>query len=172
MIQAMNLRSTGELGTKLLGRILGESAPGGMLVALVGEMGAGKTRLVQGVAEGLGIGDHWITSPTYTLATPYHGRLAMLHVDLWRLESPDEIPDLGIDETLAGSGLVLVEWFDRFAEYLPPADLWITLTEPVQLDVREVHIEARSARGEGAISAMRCGLASIASPLLQGPLAK
>jgi len=84
----------------------------------VGELGAGKTTLVQGLAEGLGV-KGWITSPTFTLIQEYHGRHPLYHLDLYRLEDPEEIWDLGLEECLKGSGVTVVEWGDRLGPFVP-----------------------------------------------------
>jgi tRNA threonylcarbamoyladenosine biosynthesis protein TsaE len=96
-------------------------------VVLTGELGAGKTTLVKGVARGLGIEDA-IVSPTFTLIKEYAGRLDVAHVDVYRLERVQDVVDLGLDELGTGEDLLLVEWGDVIEELLPPERLRVELT--------------------------------------------
>ena len=84
----------------------------GAVVLLYGELGAGKTAFVRGLAEGLGADPTEVSSPTFTLIQEYAGRLPLYHVDLYRLERA-EVDDLGLDELEAGAGVVAIEWADR-----------------------------------------------------------
>jgi tRNA threonylcarbamoyladenosine biosynthesis protein TsaE len=103
--------------TEALGERLGRAALGGEVLGLEGELGAGKTCLVRGLARGLGADPELVASPTFVIATEYRGgRLPLHHVDLYRLEPP--LGDaLFLREVLYGAGVAAVEWFDR----LPPA---------------------------------------------------
>lgn len=115
----------------------------GMWVGLSGPLGAGKTAFVRGVVAALGGETLDVASPTYALVHTYETpRLAVIHVDLYRLERPDEIEELDL-ETLAQRGVALVEWPERGAPYLPPMDIHVRLT---WLDEHARRIEAR--RGE------------------------
>ena len=87
-------------------------------VILTGELGAGKTTLVQGIARGLGVTDH-VVSPTFTLVREYHGRLEVAHVDVYRLERIQDVVDLGLEELGDGEAVLLVEWGDAVEEVLP-----------------------------------------------------
>lgn len=103
--------------TQELGRKIGELLTGGSLVLLMGELGAGKTALTHGIARGLGVGaDVPITSPTYTLMNTYSARVPLYHFDLYRLNSSDELLDLGFEEYFHGSGVAVVEWAERCPE--------------------------------------------------------
>ena len=88
------------------------------VVVLTGDLGAGKTCLVQGVARGLGIGEP-VTSPTFNLLLVHPGRLPLCHVDLYRLERAEELEDIGFFEALESSAACLIEWGDRFPQALP-----------------------------------------------------
>ncbi len=95
------------------------------MLALVGELGAGKTQFVKGLAVGLGYPGE-VTSPTFTLIHEYHGgRLPLYHFDFYRLESEDEALQLGLDEYLAGQGICVIEWADKFPRLLPPTARWL-----------------------------------------------
>ena len=99
--------------TEALGRRLGETAPSGGLLGLVGDLGAGKTCLVRGLATGLGIDADAVHSPSFTIVTEYGGgRLPLQHVDLYRLEA-GRIDELFFRDVLFGDGVAAVEWFDR-----------------------------------------------------------
>jgi len=107
-------------GTLGLGRRLAARFDRGDCIGLSGQLGAGKTVLVRGLAVGLGLDDERIvSSPTYVLVQEYPGRLPVYHVDLYRMADPGrELADLGLDEMLA-DGVVLVEWADRAGTGLP-----------------------------------------------------
>jgi tRNA threonylcarbamoyladenosine biosynthesis protein TsaE len=98
-------------------------------IALTGDLGAGKTTLVQGLARGLGIGDQ-IVSPTFTLIREYRGRLHLVHVDVYRLERVQDVIDLGLDDEVGDGALLVVEWGDAVEALLPPDHLTIELTVP------------------------------------------
>jgi tRNA threonylcarbamoyladenosine biosynthesis protein TsaE len=104
--------------TKLLAATLGELARPGDLILLAGDLGAGKTAFAQGFGEALGV-DERITSPTFTLASQYHGRLVLNHLDVYRLEQLAEVADLGLAELLEDGGVTLIEWGDVIVPALP-----------------------------------------------------
>jgi tRNA threonylcarbamoyladenosine biosynthesis protein TsaE len=113
--------------TAALGRELAARAAAGDVWALVGELGAGKTHFVQGVAEGLGAASQ-VTSPTFTLLHEYTGgRLPLYHFDLYRLRSGEEALALGLEEYLDGDGLTVIEWADKFPPILPEYARWIAI---------------------------------------------
>ena len=115
-----------EAETQQLGRELGEAAQPGLVVALVGNLGAGKTRFVQAAAEGLDIPREAVNSPTFVLIHEYEGRLPVYHFDTYRLSDIDEFLELGADEYMCGDGVCFIEWADRMAEVLPQDRLSIT----------------------------------------------
>lgn len=102
--------------TRALGRALGEVLAPGDCLGLSGDLGAGKTLLVQAIAVGLEIPSSVrVTSPTFTLVNVYRGgRLELAHADLYRIERALELPELGLDELLGGPGVLAIEWADRF----------------------------------------------------------
>lgn len=91
----------------------------GDVVALIGDLGAGKTRFVKAIAQACGVPVDEVNSPTFTLIHEYQGRVLIRHCDTYRLRSPEEFADLGLDELFAADGIALVEWADRVEEYLP-----------------------------------------------------
>jgi tRNA threonylcarbamoyladenosine biosynthesis protein TsaE len=110
------------------GACLGRAARAGDVVALEGPLGVGKTTLVQGVAEGLGLGRETpVTSPSFTLVGEYPTEPPLRHADLYRVESERRLDDAGFDDLFDGRGLVVVEWADRFPRALPADRLCIQL---------------------------------------------
>jgi len=101
-----------EAETAAVARALGAALGPGTVVLLYGELGAGKTAFVRGLAAGLGADPDEVSSPTFTLVQEYAGRLPLYHVDLYRLDRA-EVDDLGLDELEAGAGVVAIEWADR-----------------------------------------------------------
>lgn len=116
-----------EQDTREFGRRLAQVLSPGAIVALVGDLGAGKTRLVQALAAALDVPAEEVNSPTFTLVQEYAGRIPLRHCDTYRLRHPDEFLDLGLDELLARDGIALVEWADRVAHLLPRDVLTISI---------------------------------------------
>jgi tRNA threonylcarbamoyladenosine biosynthesis protein TsaE len=108
-----------EEATAGLGHALAELLPDGTVVGLYGTLGAGKTRLVQAIAEGCGIDRREVVSPTFVLIQEYHGRRTVYHLDAYRLRGDEEFSALGPEEYFEGDGLTLVEWADRVEKCLP-----------------------------------------------------
>ncbi len=106
--------------TDQLGELIARAAAAGDVVAMVGTLGAGKTRLVEAIAVALGNRADSITSPTFVLMNAYSaGRLPVYHFDVYRLKDDDEFLELGAEEYFEGDGLSVVEWGDRVADLLP-----------------------------------------------------
>jgi tRNA threonylcarbamoyladenosine biosynthesis protein TsaE len=116
-----------ESETVALGAALAEVLPGGTTVALIGTLGAGKTRLVQAIAENLGIAPGAVVSPTFVLAQEYAGRKMLYHFDAYRLRDDDEFSALGPDEYFESDGLTFIEWADRVQNCLPRRYLQIEI---------------------------------------------
>jgi tRNA threonylcarbamoyladenosine biosynthesis protein TsaE len=111
--------SLSEEETIEFGRTVARGLRGGELILLEGDLGLGKTVFAKGIAAGLGIAPEDVTSPSFTLVQEYAGgRFPMFHVDLYRLEDPEELATIGIDEVLSGGGVVVVEWGERLPSYL------------------------------------------------------
>jgi len=112
-----------------LGQAVGRSLVGGLTIGLVGPLGAGKTQLVKGVAVGNGMaqGDK-VTSPTFTLIHEYTGRLALYHLDAYRLRGAADLRALGFEELIGPGAAVVVEWADRAADAMPEDSLWVEVS--------------------------------------------
>jgi tRNA threonylcarbamoyladenosine biosynthesis protein TsaE len=127
-----------------IGRIIGEHLTGGQVVALTGELGAGKTCLAQGIARGIGIAEgYYVTSPTFTLINEYPGRVPLYHMDLYRLSGAGDLEDMGYQEYFYGGGVVVIEWAEKIADILPPEALFIHL-EHAGGDTRRMEISCES----------------------------
>ncbi len=126
--QMLDIISHSEAQTRRLGARLAKLLSPGDVIALVGGLGAGKTRFAQGVGQGLGVTET-IVSPTFTLVREYYGpeiRLPLFHVDLYRIENVAETLTFGLEEYLYGDGVCLIEWADRVgSSQLPAGHLWI-----------------------------------------------
>src|SRR6476661_7046391 len=121
------------------GRRLGALLFPGAVVALVGQLGAGKTHLTRAVAEGLGVKNPAaVNSPTFVLIQEYPARLPIYHFDAYRLSGPREFADLGVEEYFRGEGVCLVEWADKVDATLPAEHLRIEI-EIVDADRRRFH---------------------------------
>ena len=133
--------------TEAVGEALGRAARGGELIGLIGDLGAGKTCLVRGVARGLGADADRVHSPSFTTVTEYPGgRLLLVHVDLYRLEQPVS-DDLWLREALYGDGVAAVEWFDRMEPVAGDEHLVVTLQHAGH-ESRTIRLEARGGRHE------------------------
>lgn len=128
--------------TERLGAALADALPDGAVVALMGPLGAGKTRLCRAVAESCGVASHEVQSPTFVIVKQYHGRRELLHMDLYRVRDEDELDELGFVELLASPAVKLIEWADRFPASLPPERLDIRI-EPAADDARRFSVTAK-----------------------------
>lgn len=125
----MEFSSISESQTRAIGVAIGNALRTGDVVALCGELGAGKTRLAKGLAIGLGVADdRAVNSPTFVLINQYAGRCPVYHLDLYRLPPGADLAALGFEEMCNGSAVVIVEWADRSPTAMPDAALWIRMT--------------------------------------------
>lgn len=132
--------------TEAFGRALGTLLFPGAVIALVGQMGAGKTHLTRAIAEGLEVRNPaTVNSPTFVLIQEYRARLPIYHFDTYRLSGPREFSELGADEYLHGDGVCVVEWADKVEAVLPPDHLRIEI-EIVDAQCRRLHLAAAGAR--------------------------
>lgn len=135
-----------EHDTTFLGAALAYALLPGTVVALIGPLGAGKTRLVQAVATALGVAPGTVTSPTFVLVNEYTGgKMPVYHFDTYRLKDDDEFLNLGPDEYFDSSGITFIEWADRVAHLLPQDRVEITI-EPTGETERRFSIRGTSPR--------------------------
>ncbi len=110
--------STSAEETRRIGRELVQRLRPGDCLALIGELGAGKTTLVQGIAEGLAIKES-VISPSFVLVREYQGRIPLYHFDAYRVRSPQELLEIGLDDYVLSEGIVAIEWGDKVKKFLP-----------------------------------------------------
>lgn len=139
-----------------LGYWLGRQLEQGVTISLIGELGAGKTHLVQGLARGLGVPPEVpITSPTFSLINPYQGRtLELHHLDVYRLSSGEELELLGFRELLHASSVTVVEWANLFPEVMPPQRLEIRLLHRSER-TRKIELTSYQGGGETLLQHLR-----------------
>ena len=127
--------------TELLGKKLAELLRPGDVIAYYGDLGAGKTAFTRGLAAGLGIREA-VTSPTYTIVNEYlSGRMPLVHFDMYRLSSSEELFDIGWEDYLARGGVCAVEWSENVADALTDAISITIEKDPAQRDWRKITIE-------------------------------
>ena len=129
-------KETQELGFQI-GKLLKE----GSIVALIGDLGTGKTCLTQGIARGIGINaNQVVNSPSYILINEYTGSCPIYHIDLYRIRGSAELEDLGLEEYIYGRGICVIEWADRLLESLPESYLKIVLSHEKSESTRTIEI--------------------------------
>ena len=148
-ITTSSLDETRRLGERL-GRLLKE----GDIICLHGELGAGKTSFTQGIAKGMGVAKAFITSPTFVIANEYKGRLALYHIDLYRLNNIAEIEDIGLSEYLKGEAVTVIEWAEK-AEGLLSEDRLSVYLESLGGDKRRLSFKATGKRYEEIIKGLK-----------------
>jgi tRNA threonylcarbamoyladenosine biosynthesis protein TsaE len=139
MAPAAEIVSASAEATEAAGERLGRTLEPGAVVALTGELGAGKTCFVQGLVRGLGAAVR-ATSPTFVLVNEYKGRVPVHHVDAYRTDSMSELMDLGLLEMIGGEGVTLIEWADKLTPLLPPDTIHVHIAgvgdEPRTITIR------------------------------------
>ena len=129
--------------TLRLGRELAQKAQPGDVIALAGDLGAGKTVFTKGFAEGLGI-EEPVNSPTFTILQIYEeGRIPLYHFDVYRIEDAEEMVEVGLDEYLEGNGVCLIEWAGRIADLLPVRTIIVRIEKDLEkgVDYRRIMID-------------------------------
>ena len=112
--------------TRRFGKILGRLLPPGSVIGLVGELGAGKTQFIKGLAAGVGVKRSvYVTSPSFTIVNEYSGKIPFYHIDLYRLGDGKEAETLGLEEYVRGRGVTAIEWADKALSLLPEKLLWV-----------------------------------------------
>jgi tRNA threonylcarbamoyladenosine biosynthesis protein TsaE len=149
-----------EAATLALAGLLAGLLRGGDVVGLEGGLGAGKTTFTRGAVHALGVPeDTAVTSPTFALLHLYEGRLPVGHVDLYRLEDPDELEELGLDELLEHGGVLFVEWGRKFPEMADRTAVWVEL-RILGEQARRARVRGEGARGDAIIGALSKAVAT------------
>jgi len=140
-VTALVYETYNEEETRKIGEMLGEKAKQGQIYCLNGDLGTGKTVFTKGFALGLGITEH-ITSPTFTIINVYEGRLSFYHFDVYRIEEPEELYELGYEEYFFGDGVCLIEWAELIKELLPKNVININIAKDLEkgLDYRKIEV--------------------------------
>ena len=149
MARSSTFSTRSEQETRIAGERLAASLAPGDTVLLRGDLGMGKTVLARGVAIGLGVPAADIRSPSFTLVNPYHGRLPVFHIDLYRIEKPEDLQELGLEEILGGEAIAIVEWAERLGPYRPGRCVEVTI-EDRGGNTRRIRIDDRRPAADGA----------------------
>jgi len=144
-VSSLDLLFSSPSETESFGNAIGQLLRGGEVLALIGELGAGKTALVRGIVAGLGAPAASVTSPTFLLVHEYQGRLPIIHIDLYRLQKPEETESIGLSDYLTDDAAVAIEWADRFPQLLPDDRLEVRLTHRTRM-TRRAQLAARGSR--------------------------
>jgi len=153
-VQQFALHLPDESATARLGAALAAALPAGSVVALIGTLGAGKTRLVQGIATALGVDPADVLSPTYVIVHEYRGERPIYHFDAYRLKDDDEFLELGPEEYFASDGITLIEWADRVQRCLPRERLEVRI-EVTGATEREVALMWHGAKYDEVIRSIK-----------------
>lgn len=123
---------------------MAQNAQAGRVYALIGDLGVGKTVFTKGFAEGLGI-EEPVSSPTFTILQIYEeGRLPLYHFDVYRIEEPEEMEEVGFDDYVYGDGVCLIEWAGKIEEILPEETIWVLIEKDLEksLDYRKITVSS------------------------------
>jgi tRNA threonylcarbamoyladenosine biosynthesis protein TsaE len=111
-----------------MGRLIGAILERGDIVALIGELGSGKTCFTQGLAKGMGVAENVpVVSPTFTLINEYPGKIPLFHLDVYRLSGPRDLEDMGYEEVFYGGGIIVIEWAEKIQDILPAKTLFVRM---------------------------------------------
>jgi len=158
-------RSSAE--TIRIGKSIGKLLLPGDIVALVGELGSGKTQFIKGMATGVGVGKPtYISSPSFTLINEYPGRIPFYHIDLFRLKWEKEAEELGLEDYFQGEGITAIEWADKIPILLPKEMLLIRITY-TEKNIRSIEIIAKGKRYLNLIDQIRSSEVRVRSSELQ-----
>ena len=125
--------------TLQLGKSLGSSLIPGDIILLNGDLGAGKTHLTQGICYGVGLDEgSYIRSPTFTLINEYQGKLPIYHIDLYRIDSLEEIYSLGLEEILFNQGITIIEWAEKLRSPENPKNLLLNIQDRIEINIEIV----------------------------------
>jgi tRNA threonylcarbamoyladenosine biosynthesis protein TsaE len=150
----LKLTTTNPQETDAFGRAIGALLTAGDVVALSGDLGAGKTVLARGIVTGTGASGY-VASPTFTFVREYGGAVPVAHVDLYRIDTARQLDDLGLDEVFTGRKIVIIEWAEKAGQWLPAEHLWVRLTFGEKEDDREIQVVPRGHRYHEMASSLR-----------------
>ena len=153
LTETLYLSSSAPEVTQEIGKVLGRASQPGAIFLLTGELGAGKTCLTQGIAQGLEV-PGYVRSPTFVMVTRSIGRLTLHHIDLYRVEDSFEALDLGLEELMYGDGVCVVEWAERAADIFPESSVSISIDYGASETERSIALTAPA----GAIADLRNAL--------------
>ncbi len=141
-----------------IGKKIGNLLRAGDVVALVGELGVGKTQLIKGLAEGVNVDKStYVSSPSFTLVNEYRGKWPFYHIDLFRLNLEKEAEELGLEDYIYGEGITAIEWADKVPSLLPEEVLWIEIDYWDQ-NSRRIEITPKGKRYEEIIEGLEGSL--------------
>jgi len=142
--------------TRRFGELVGKHVTKGSVIALSGELGSGKTCLVQGIAKGLRVPeDLYVTSPSYVLVNEYPGSLRLFHLDLYRIDNVAQLDDIGIDEMIRSDNVAVIEWAEKMGDVLPKERLFVSISMTDD-QTRDFHL---TASGQSAVDLLKRCLA-------------
>lgn len=141
------------------GRLLGELLNAGDTVCLYGDLGAGKTNITYGIAQGLAVREKYITSPTFTFVNEYQGRVPLYHIDLYRLKETAELENIGFREYPGSDGVTVIEWAERAEDELPEERLSVYLSF-VDENSREIGFLAEGERYDKLMEKLKRNIAA------------
>jgi tRNA threonylcarbamoyladenosine biosynthesis protein TsaE len=151
---AIRTRSASE--TVRIGKTIGSRLLPGDVVALLGELGAGKTQFIKGLAAGMGIENSaYISSPSFTLIHEYPGEIPFYHIDLFRLGREQEAEELGLEDYFQGRGITAIEWADKIPSLLPKELLFVSIAY-IDKNIRSLEISGKGKRYEDLVNQVQC----------------
>ncbi len=157
MMAKKDICSTSAEYTFALGKKLGEALTPGDVVALIGDLGTGKTSLTQGIARGLGVPEGFhVTSPTFTLINEYPGRHVLYHLDVYRLNGARDLEEMGYEEYFFGRGVTVIEWAEKVKEILPDSTLYVNI-DYLEENRRNLVLTGKEERMKEIIKALEKG---------------
>jgi tRNA threonylcarbamoyladenosine biosynthesis protein TsaE len=151
--------------TVQIGKTIGKCLLSGDVVALVGELGAGKTQFIKGLASGVGIEDPThISSPSFTLIHEYSGKIPFYHIDLFRLGREQEAEELGLEDYFQGRGITAIEWADKIPSLLPEELLFVSIAY-VDKNIRSLEVAGKGKHFEDLLNHVRSSGFGAKSPI-------
>ena len=151
----LRLEMDSTVKTLALGQLMATTLTGGSVLALMGELGSGKTQFTKGVGIGLGVSEEHITSPTFTLIQEYPTDFPLIHVDLYRLETQADVQSLGLSEYFQEPYIVIIEWADRMKDALPADHLRLEFSHGEQQGTRLVTIQGMGSKSLESVNRLK-----------------